>query len=173
MQLFRIPFRRWPLWFHIAVACLILIAIAAGGWKFVRNATASLHARNAELQSQQTRLQTLQRAELKPIQGNFVNSFPPISRSDDVVRDMSRHAQSMNIQIASLAIATSEPSSSELRKVQYSLTATGDYRSVKAWLSEMLGRYPSLGVQTLSMRGLPSDAFRQEAQLVLVLFVKD
>lgn len=79
----------------------------------------------------------------------------------------------MNIQISSLSVVASEPSVNEIRKIQFNLAASAEYRSLKDWLAEMLGRYPSLGVQTLSMRGLPNTPLRQEAQLVLVLFVKD
>lgn len=154
-------------------ACLAVTAMAglAGLWVY---ATAEKAARQrGELQASETRLQILVQDERKRSAGNFTQNLPLASSADEIVRDMGRHAQAMKIQVASLSIAVADPAPSLIRKVQFNVTASGDYASLKNWLAEMLGRYPSLGIQTLSLRGLPNDALRQEMQLALVLFVKD
>jgi hypothetical protein len=172
-SLFTIPLRRWPLRFHVAAACLAVMAMAGVAAVVVYASAESSKRQRAELRALETRLQILVQDEKKRSAGNFLQTLPLASSADEVVRDMGRHAQTLKIQVASLSITATEPSPGLIRKVQFNLTASGDYTSMKNWLAEMLGRYPSLGVQTLSLRGLPNDALRQEIQLSMVLFVRD
>jgi Type II secretion system (T2SS), protein M subtype b len=168
-----LPFKRWPLLAHAITAGLVVITAALGAWWIRHIAAVTLQARGEELRLLQNEFQKPQRPQVKIRLENFTNTLPNIAKSDEVVRDMSRQAQAMNVQITSLTVAPSEPSPTTLKKIQFNLAANGDYRSVKRWLSELLDRYPSLGVQTLSMRALPTDARRQESQIVLIMFVKD
>jgi len=170
---FNIPLRRWPLRFHAVAACLAVTAMAGIAALVVYASAERSNQQRAELRALETRLQILVQDEKKRSAGNFLQTLPLASSADEVVRDIGRHAQALKIQVASLSIAATEPSPGLVRKVQFNLTASGDYTSMKSWLGEMLGRYPSLGVQTLSLRGLPNDALRQEIQLALVLFVRD
>jgi hypothetical protein len=149
------------------------MAMAGVAGLLMYTAAERANKQQAELRALETRLQILLQDEKKRASSNFIQNLPLASSADEVVRDMGRHAQAMKIQMASLSIAVSDPSPALIRKVQFNLSASGDYTSMKNWLAEMLGRYPSLGVQTLSLRGLPNDALRQEIQLALVLFVRD
>jgi len=171
--LWNTPLSRWPLRFHVAAACLAVAAAAGVAGLLMYAAAEKSRQQRAELRALENRLQILVQDEKKRSAGNFLQTLPLASSADEVVRDMGRHAQALKIQVASLSIAVTDPSPGLVRKVQFNLTASGDYTSMKSWLAEMLGRYPSLGVQTLSLRGLPNDALRQEIQLALVLFVKD
>lgn len=172
-SLFNIPMRRWPLRFHVAAACMAVLAMSGVAGLLVYGTAEKSRQQQAELRALETRLKILAQDEKKRSAGNFMQTLPLAASADEVVRDMGRHAQALKIQVASLSIAVTEPSPGLIRKVQFNLTASGDYTSMKSWLAEMLGRYPSLGVQTLSLRGLPNDALRQEIQLALVLFVRD
>ncbi len=131
------------------------------------------NVRDTQLQSLQAQLTVLRGKSTGPLSGDFTQSLPLFSRSDDVVHELSRQAQVLGVQIASLSISATEPTNSDIRKVQLNLTASAEYRVIKAWLAEMLGRYPSLAIQSLSVRALPNDSQRQEAQLSFVLFVRD
>jgi hypothetical protein len=144
------------------VASLLIYAAASGAIK-----------QRQDLRALETRLQILVQDDRKQSAGNFLKTLPLASSADEVVRDMGRQAQALKIQMASLSIAVADPAPGLIRKVQFNLTASGDYAAMKNWLAEMLGRYPSLAVQTLSLRGLPNDTLRQEIQLALVLFVRD
>jgi hypothetical protein len=168
-----LPFKRWPLFAHAITAGVIVITAALGAWWIKHIEMVTLQARGEELRLLQNELQKPQRPQVRIRLENFTRTLPNFSKSDEVVRDMSRHAQMMNVQITSLTIVPSEPSPTALKKIQFNLAANADYRSIKRWLSELLDRYPSLGVQTLSMRALPTDARRQESQIVLIMFVKD
>ncbi|EJL85521.1 hypothetical protein PMI15_01766 [Polaromonas sp. CF318] len=172
-SLFSSPLSRWPLRFHAAAACLSVMAVAGVAGLLAYAGAERSNQQRAELRALETRLQILAQDEKKRSAGNFIQTLPPAASADEVVRDMGRHAQTLKIQVASLSIAVTDPSPGLIRKVQFNLTASGDYTAMKSWLAEMLGRYPALGVQTLSLRGLPNDALRQEIQLALVLFVRD
>lgn len=169
----KLPLSRWPLRFHAAAACLAVAATAGTAGLLIYTAADRTHQQRAELRALETRLQILVQDEKKGAGGNFIQTLPLASGADEVVRDMGRHAQALKIQVASLSIALTDPSPGLIRKVQFNLTASGDYTALKNWLAEMLARYPSLGVQTLSLRGLPNDALHQEIQLALVLFARD
>jgi hypothetical protein len=170
---FSIPLSRWPLRFHAAAACLAVAATAGAAGALMYATANRAQQQRAELRALETRLQILVQDEKKRPAGNFMQALPLASSADEVVRDIGRHAQALKIQVASLSIAATDPSPGLIRKVQFNLTASGDYAAMKNWLAEMLGRYPSLGVQTLSLRGRPNDALSQEIQLALVLFVRD
>ena len=173
LPLLSLPLSRWPLRVHALAACLAVAVMTALAGLLVYVAAGKAAQQRGELQALETRLQILQQDEKKRSAGNFTQTLPVASSADEVVRDMGRHAQTLKIQMASLSIVATEPSPSLIRKVQFNVTASGDYASLKNWLAEMLGRYPSMGIQTLSLRGLPNDTLRQEMQLALVLFVKD
>jgi hypothetical protein len=168
-----IPLSRWPLRFHAAAACLAVAAVAGLAALGVYANAGRAGQQQAELRALETRLQILVQDEKKRAAGNFLQTLPLASSADEVVRDMGRHAQELKIQVASLSIAVTDPAPGLIRRVQFNLTASGDYAAMKNWLAEMLGRYPSLAVQTLSLRGLPNDTLRQEIQLALFLFVRD
>lgn len=173
MHLFSPPPSRWPWYFHAVAACLVMAAMIAVTGLLMYTIANGADKQRQDLRALETRLQILLQDERKQPSGNFIKKLPIASSADEVVHDMGRHAQAMKIQVASLSIAVADPSPSLIRKIQFNLTASGEYASIKSWLSEMIGRYPSLGVQTLSLRGLPNDALRQEIQLALVLFVRD
>jgi hypothetical protein len=79
----------------------------------------------------------------------------------------------LGVKVLSMAIDSQAATSSELGRVQFNVSAQADYTNTKAWLAELLGRYPSLGIQSLAIRVHPTDPVRQEARVVLVLYVKD
>ncbi len=127
----------------------------------------------AELQNLQQRVQTAVSPGHQKANTDFTHALPSPARSHDVVHDISRFAQARGVQIESLVVNARAASASELGKIHFNLLAQSDYRSAKAWLAELLGRFPALGVQSLSMRMLPDAPTRVHMQMELVLFVKD
>jgi hypothetical protein len=154
-------------------AGLAMAAMTGLAGLLIHAATSGAIQPRQDLRALETRLQILVQDDRKQSAGNFLQTLPLASSADEVVRDMGRHAQELKIQVASLSITVADPAPGLIRRVQFNLTASGDYAAMKNWLAEMLGRYPSLAVQTLSLRGLPNDTLRQEIQLALVLFVRD
>ncbi len=103
---------------------------------------------------------------------DFTHGLPSQSTIDDVVRDLGRFAQTQGLKLGALNIAHQAATNRELGKTQLSLTLRGEYGKSKAFLAELLARYPSLAVQTLSVRS-GAERARHEWQLVLALYTKD
>lgn len=168
-----LPFPRWPLWQHLAAAALVLAAVGgAAGWAAQR-AQVGYFGQAAELGSAQRLLQGLQARHAALPRGDFSQHLPPAATADEVARDIARFAESGRVQIQSLALQGQAPTPRELGKVQFNVSATAEYAALKGWLADLLGRYPSLAVVTLSMRSTPSDGARLSSKLSLVLLVKD
>lgn len=175
-------FQRLELKRHVALSLGTLICVAfAGYWIHVKQQTGLANAR-AELKSVQNELKTRNTAAKlnginNPENTNSKRSFKELlsnnSKSDEVVREMSRLAAGKGIGLESLKILPSAATASELGKVQYNVTMKTDYYLFKGWLSGLLSRYPALGVNTLSIRGIAADNAKQDINLSLLLYVKD
>lgn len=168
-----LPFQRWPWHYHAWVAGFVVVSFAAGAWWWLHVSEASVVALQSELQAAQNQLEVAQRTARVGASSNYTQALPSAARADDVARDISRYAQAHGVQVVSVSLETRAATASEIAKVQFNLVAQADYRAAKMWLTELLGRYPSLGVQSLSLRALPNEAARQDVRLVLVFFAKD
>ncbi|MDP2369376.1 GspMb/PilO family protein [Rhodoferax sp.] len=168
-----LPFLRWPLWQHLAVAALVLAGVGGAAWWGAQHARAAHFGQLAELDTTQRLLQGLQASRAALPKGNFSQQLPPASTADDVARDIARFAESGRVRIQSLSVQPQTATPRELGRVQFNISATAEYSALKAWLAELLGRYPSLAVLTLSMRSAPNDGARLSSGVSLVLWVKD
>jgi hypothetical protein len=155
------------------MACLIVGSAAAGEWWWLQKLKRTLTSRQDDHRTAQIELKAAQRSVPEVVKKSFVDALPSVQQTDEVARDIGRFAQTLGVQIASLFVQVRAPSAREVGKVQFNLAAQADYSSAKAWLAELLARYPSLSVQSLSIRAQPNNAARQDIQLTLVLFVKD
>ncbi len=167
---------------HVALSLGTLACVALAGYYIQSKQQTGLVNARAELQTVQNELKT--RNVVSKLNGsntteniNSKRSFTELlansSKSDEVVREMSRLAAGKGIGLESLKILPSAATASELGKVQYNVTMKTDYYLFKGWLSGLLGRYPALGVNTLSIRGIAADNARQDINLSLLLYVKD
>lgn len=172
MYFWRLPFQRWRIHHHGLVAVLTLVLLATvGGW-YLQRSQSSLTALQAETESVQSQLNKTKAAQ-PPLQTNFSQTLPSVTASDEVARDISRFAQTLGVQMMSLSVERRLASGTELGKVQFNVVAQAEYRAGKAWLSELLSRYPSLSIQSLSLRVQANDALRQDVRATFVMFVKD
>ena len=169
----RLPFRRWPLHHHILLACLIVLGMAAGSFWWIQQSRSALLTLQHERQSVQGQLDAALRSGPPIVKPDFTQSLPTLARSDDVARDIGRFAQPLNVQITSLTVDPRAATPSELGRVLFNLTGQAAYKDTKAWLAELLSRYPSLAIQSLSLRTQPTDPVRQDVRVTLVLVVKD
>lgn len=167
------PWRRWPWWQHTLAAALALATLAAAGLELLRHVTASAQTQHNALDSAQRLLRDLQARQAALPAGNFTQHLPPASSADDVARDLARFAEVGRVQVQSLTLQPQPATPRELGKVQFNVSASADYVALKAWLAELLGRYPALAVLTLTLRSAPNDGARLTSQVSLVLWVKD
>jgi hypothetical protein len=173
MLFWRIPFSRWPLRFHVrAASSLLLAGFAACGW-FVHQAQVSQVARTEELHTLEAKLAALRQAKPVPEQRPFTQDLPAATLGDEVVHNLTRFAQEHGVVIASLAIERQAATSSDLGLVRFDIKAKADYGTAKAWIADALGRYPSLGLQTLTLQPSATEPSRQEVHMVLALYVRD
>lgn len=173
----RLEFKR-----HIGLSLLALLCLSALGYWVNIKQQAGLANVMAELQGAQNELKIRNAAAklngLNNIQNtsskkSFTELLSSSSKSDEVVREMSRLAAGRGIGLDSLKIAPTAATASELGRVQYNLTMKTDYYLFKSWLGGLLSRYPALGVNTLSIRGNTTDNTKQDINLSLLLYVKD
>lgn len=170
---FHLPLNRWPLATHVLLAVLIVGVVAAAARFSVHRADAVLATRDTEVRGLQSQLDGLRRTPTSAPAPDFSQTLPASSRADDVVRDIGRFAQANAVVVTSIGVEPRAASSTELGKVTFSIAATADYRTTKAMMAELLARYPTLGMQSLSMRPLPNDPTRLDVRLVLVLVTRD
>lgn len=173
----RLDFKR-----HVALSLGALLCVAFAGYWVHATQQSGLVDAKAELQGVQNELKTRNAAVKLSGVNNIESRIPKKSftellssngKSDEVVREMSRLAAGKGIGLESLKIAPTAATASELGKVQYNVAMKTDYYLFKGWLSGMLSRYPALGVNTLTIRGIASDSNKQDINLSLLLYVKD
>ena len=171
------PLHRIPLRTHLGLAALALLCLGYASYSVSVKQAAGLKAVQLDLQSIQSQLKNSNAVGNKDTASkSFTESLPNSAKSDDVLREMSRLAVAKGIQLDSLKVSPHTATgnkASELGKIQYNITLKTDYYLFKSWLSSLLDRYPSLGVQTLSIRAIANDNNRQEINLTLPFFVKD
>jgi hypothetical protein len=173
MILFHVPFRRWP-WFHHAWAALVLALLTAlVGGIVVKRQESNLFARGAELASLQKQLAEARTDELTRNQADAGPRLPERQIADNVSRDIAAFGQTLGVQISAIQIEQRSATPTDLGAVFFSISGKSDYRSTKTWVSDLLGRYPSLAIKTLSLQALPNEAARLDIRITLVLYVKD
>jgi hypothetical protein len=171
--LYRAAFLRLkPLQHLAAAASTAILALVLAVWA-MQWLQAKSFAVNAELNALERRLPPKIPATSSFPPADFTQTLPQSVAHEDVVRDTSRFAQKAGVQIASLTIQKQAATASELGTVQFTIAAKADYQAAKTWLAELLARYPSLALQSLSLRAAPNEPARQEVRAVLLLFVKD
>ncbi len=173
MFFLRLPFRRWLMRQHALVAAGAVCLAALVCWWQLDSAANGLTALQQEAAAVQRQLVVAQAASPLSVQPSLLHALPSISRADEVARDIGRFAQPLGVQIASLAVSPQASTTTELAKVQFNVAAQADYKAGKTWLAQLLARYPTLAVQSLSMRALANDAPGQDLRLSLVLWVND
>jgi hypothetical protein len=173
MNPWNLPFQRWPLRHHLLLAILAVAAVGLGLQWWLAKTQSSLDKHRLDLLALQGQMGGQQAGTQPTARVDFTHHLPSLSRSHEVVNDISRFAQSEGVLITSMAVSPQAASVVDLGKVNFDLSATAEYKAAKAWLAELLGRYPSLGIQSMSMRAQASDPAKLEVRLSLVLFVKD
>lgn len=155
------------------MACLIVLGVGATGVWWLERARGALIVLQRERQAVQGQLDAPLRVGPRFVKQDFTQSLPIAARSEDVARDIGQFAQRLNVQITSLTLDSQAANSRELGRVQFNLAGQARYKDTKVWLAELLDRYPSLALQSLSLRAQANDPVRQDVRLTLVLIVKD
>lgn len=170
---YRIPLSLWSLHRHITVASalvvvLTLAVLALGRWQASQQQ--ALQSHTAALQQELQQLQQ-QRGALTP--PDLFSILPAASRSDDITRDIVRFAQTHGVQISTVGIEARKASETQWPQHLFQVSAQCAYPACKAWLAELLDRYPSLTVQSLSILSNPQSPVLLELRTSLAWFVRN
>lgn len=161
-----------PIRYHATIAGALIAGIVFAVWLSSHNSSRQFEERKKKLEALQSQIQEHKHAAYAAT-GDFTQTLPPKSRSDEVVRDMSRFAASVGVQISSLNVHPQSATERELGRIQYHVRLNADYSATKTWLAELLARYPTLALQELNIHALPSDSFRNDVSASLVLYVRE
>ena len=90
-----------------------------------------------------------------------------------ILRDISRFAQTTSLQLSSLSVQSQTGSEREFGSIQLAVATSGSYSPTKAWLTELLKRYPFMSIQAMAFRAQPSDSSHIEATFSLTVFIEN
>jgi len=143
-----VPIARWPLLAHATCALIVVAACSTAAYVWER-AVAKRHAAASTL------LQHAE-AEFRSASNHTATAEAPLpladaSRLDDFLRDLGQLATERSVRINSLNVGHSR-ATSDVRQAEVNAQLVADYTATKAWLSEVLARYPSVALHSLSMR---------------------
>jgi Tfp pilus assembly protein FimT len=169
------PFSYWPVAVHISLACVLVLLVFGVTKTLASKERRQLAGSKTQLAAlvKQARSDALAESNIS-VQAapDFTQSLPNRNVADDVVRDMGRNAATIGVNLGAVTVVHQDASARELGKVQFTVTANAEYGRAKTWLAELLARYTSLAVQTLSVRASAGEGSRQDWQLVFTLYVK-
>jgi hypothetical protein len=168
-----IPFQRWPLVIHLMMGGFVACAAAAVAGFGLHRADSTLVARASELRTLQNQLDDVRRPVPDASTPNLVHTLPQPSRADDVMRDLGRFSQIHAMTITSVGVEFHGASSTGAAKVAFNIAASADYRTTKALLAELLGRYPTLVMETLALQPQANDTARLDVRVALSLLTRD
>lgn len=133
-----------------------------------------LHQRSELVQLQQSL--KLQAAQAKPpvsTDPDFTQRWPQRDEINAVVRFIGTLAQQHQVNLGQMTLSHTTSSALATGRVDISLSMNSVYAGGKQVLSELLSRYPSLALQSLSATPRTGDALRIDWTLALTLYVKD
>ncbi len=161
-----------PLWLHTVLAAIVLTAVYFVAAYCLTQAGQKQVALHSDIQQLNSQIARMQFKAPDIVRKDFSQTLPSNEISDAVVRDMTGFAQTQGISLSSLVVVPQSANTQKLGSVQYNLNAAGTYLSTKAWLGDMLARYPSLSLQSMTVTGSSSEPSKQEYQLVLMQYLK-
>lgn len=108
-----------------------------------------------------------------PVPKHFSAVWPGQDGSSKVVADMTHYASERGVMLSSLGVQQQFMSDREVGYVRYTLALTGDYVAIKAWLQDLRVRHSSLAVENLRIQAQAGVDEKQDAGVVLILFLRD
>lgn len=170
-----IAYRAWSPVQHCVIASILLASI-------VLLASSMVSAQRTQLLNQQEKLTQMEQslkiasAHAEPLiarEPDFTQRWPQRDEINGVVRFLGALAQQHQANLGQMTISHTASSSQAAGRVDILVSINSTYSSGKQILSELLGRYSSLALQTLTTAPRSGDAARIEWTLALTMYVKD
>ena len=158
----------------VSAAGVVLLIVLAG-WFSLSSQHQKLKAQSLELAGteqaiQQSKLASSAQTVVEP---NFTQRLPQREAIQQIVRFLGTLAQQHQVTLGQLTLTHASSSEQSLGRVDIAMSMSGPYAGGKQVLSELLSRYPSLGVQSVTAVPRPSDAGRIDWSVSMSLYVKD
>ena len=169
----RLPFERWPIPLHLGGIAVMLAVVAALSWGWARHKQQQLVRQTAEWSALRARLQGMQ-APLPSSSVQLASQLPAAKDVQNVLRDIVGWAKTHALRIESLEVQSTASTPQTWGHISIPMSVQAEYAPFKAWLGDLLARYPGLTVQTLTLHPqAASSGGPVEAQLTMQVFVRD
>lgn len=169
------PMARWPLAWHCGLAVvgvLLLAGLARYAVGFAAHQANQARQAATNLQAQSVAAQKHTSHVSKP-DVDFTTVLSNAEQADDVLRDIARHAQRLGLVVTSLNLSPQSATERSWGQVQITFASTGSYSAHKTLLVELTGRYPNMGLHSLSLRATDATGVRLQGQTALMLYLKN
>lgn len=172
MDILKFPINSWPIREHLKWASLFVALVSAMAW--IKDST-------YQHQLQAIQMQRVDVEAKMPAFNQHTNlsrwderspTIPNAVKSQDLVRDISRYSQSAGVRINTITIDTKPPNQSQIGQVQFNISGSAQYLSIKTMLADMLNRYPALTVGALNLKRGAKDQFQIDFTIALILHIK-
>lgn len=165
-------------WSHVrnaASALILLIAVAILFWIILSQQRTELLNKQAELTQIEQLLKPLRSQAALPSlnKPDYTQRWPQRDEVNAVVRFLGALAQQHQVNLGQMTLSHAPSSAQAAGRVDISLSMNSAYASSKQVLSELLNRYPSLALQSLTAVSRSGDSSRIDWTLALTLYVKD
>ena len=159
---------------QVLMACVLLL-MAIVSWFYLSSQRQTVDSQKAELARLEQALHQAQSATAGPSSSepDFTQRLPQRETIHQVVRFLGTLAQQHQVNLGQLSLNHTASSEQSLGRVDISLSMSGPYAGGKQVLSELLSRYPSLGVQSVSAVPRQSESGRIDWSVSMSLYVKD
>jgi hypothetical protein len=156
------------------MACVLLL-MAIVSWFHLSSQRQILDSQNAELARVEQALRQARAVSTAPsmTEPDFTQRLPQRETIHQVVRFLGTLAQQHQVNLGQLSLNHTASSEQSLGRVDVSLSLSGPYAGGKQVLSELLSRYPSLAVQSVSAVPRQSESGRIDWSVSMSLYVKD
>ncbi len=168
-------YRAWSLARHALTAIALLVGLTLLAWSLLTQQSAQLLKQQTELSQLEQSLKTLSTQAAPPVRNepDFTQRWPQRDEINAVVRFLGSLAQQHPVNLGQMTLSHTASSAQTAGRVDIALTMNGTYASGKLLLAELLSRYPSLALQSLTATPRSGDAARIDWALALTLYVKD
>jgi hypothetical protein len=168
-------YRSWSLARHALVVIALLAGLALLAWSILTQQRLQLLNQQTELAQLERALKALSTQTVPPVRNepDFTQRWPQRDEINAVVRFLGSLAQQHQVSLGQMTLSHTASSAQAAGRVDIALTMNGTYASGKLLLAELLSRYPSLALQSLTAAPRSGDASRIDWTLALTLYVKD
>lgn len=142
-----------------------MVQVAAGEWAAARRA--DLAAQRAQLSGQAPA-----GARGAPSVAGFLASFPAASELPRVLARLYELSDAHGLNVERTAYRRADEPGTPLARVSLQMPVQGSYGALYAWLGEVLGSTPAVGLESFSIRRVEEGADLVHADIRLVVFVR-